>query len=168
MPTIRAAAVQFSPVLYSREATVAKLCERLLQLGRDGVQFAVFPETVIPYYPYFSFVQPPFAMGKQHLKLLEESVTVPSDVTRQIGEACREAGIVACIGVNERDGGTIYNAQLLFDADGTLLQHRRKNTPTYHERMVRGQVDGSGLHATDSAAGTICSLACCEHYNPLD
>ena len=56
MPTIRAAAVQFSPVLYSREATVAKLCDTLLDLGRKDVQFAVFPETVVPYYPYFSFV----------------------------------------------------------------------------------------------------------------
>ncbi len=92
---------------------------------------------------------------------------MPSDVTRQLGEACREAGIVACIGVNERDGGTIYNAQLLFDADGTLIQHRRKITPTYHERMVWGQGDGSGLRATDSAVGRIGALACWEHYNPL-
>jgi len=167
MPTIRAAAVQFSPVLYSRQATVDKLCRQLLELGREGVQFAVFPETVVPYYPYFSFVQPPFAMGRQHLQLLEESVTVPSDVTRQIGEACREANLVACIGVNERDGGTIYNAQLLFDADGSLIQHRRKITPTYHERMVWGEGDGSGLRATDSAVGRIGALACWEHYNPL-
>ena len=167
MTTIRAAAVQFSPVLYSRQATVDKLCSTLLALGREGVQFAVFPETVVPYYPYFSFVQPPFAMGKEHLQLLEQSVTVPSDVTRQIGEACREAGIVASIGVNEREGGTIYNAQLLFDADGTLIQHRRKITPTYHERMVWGQGDGSGLRAVDSAVGRIGSLACWEHYNPL-
>ncbi|MEB0150833.1 aliphatic nitrilase, partial [Pseudomonas sp. CCC2.2] len=63
MPVIRAAAVQFSPVLYSRQATVDKLCRQLLALGREGVQFAVFPETVVPYYPYFSIVQPPFAMG---------------------------------------------------------------------------------------------------------
>jgi len=167
MSVIRAAAVQFSPVLYSRQATVDKLCRQLLELGREGVQFAVFPETVVPYYPYFSFVQPPFAMARQHLKLLEESVTVPSDVTRQIGEACREANLVACIGVNERDGGTIYNAQLLFDADGTLIQHRRKITPTYHERVVWGQGDGSGLRATDSAVGRIGALACWEHYNPL-
>jgi len=167
MTVIRAAAVQFSPQLYSRQGTVDKLCQQLLELGRDGVQFAVFPETVVPYYPYFSFVQPPFTMGKQHLQLLQESVTIPSEVTQQLAEACREAQIVACIGVNERDGGTIYNAQLLFDADGSLIQHRRKITPTYHERMVWGQGDGSGLRAVDSAVGRIGALACWEHYNPL-
>ena len=63
--------------------------------------------------------------------------------------------MVVSIGVNERDGGTLYNAQLLFDADGCLIQHRRKISPTYHERLVWGQGDGSGLRAVDSAVGRI-------------
>ncbi|UUY08641.1 Nit6803 family nitriliase [Pseudomonas sp. J452] len=167
MPIVRAAAVQLSPVLYSREGTVEKIVQTILRLGREGVQFAVFPETVVPYYPYFSYVLPPFQMGKEHLKLLEQSVIVPSAVTHAIGDACREAGMVVSIGINERAGGTIYNAQLLFDADGSLIQHRRKITPTYHERMVWGQGDGSGLRAVDSRVGRIGSLACWEHYNPL-
>jgi predicted amidohydrolase len=44
------------------------------------------------------------------------------------------------IGVNERDGGTICNTQLLFDADGALIQRRRKISPTFHERMIWGQM----------------------------
>ncbi|MDE9447262.1 Nit6803 family nitriliase [Xenorhabdus bovienii] len=164
---IKAAAVQCSPVLYSQAATVKKICDIISELGKQGVQFAVFPETVVPYYPYFSFVQPPFAMGKEHLKLLNESVVVPSEATMAIGQACLEANMVVSIGINERAGGTIYNAQLLFDADGSIIQHRRKITPTYHERMVWGQGDGSGLHAIDSAVGRVGSLACWEHYNPL-
>lgn len=106
-------------------------------------------------------------MGAEHRRLLEQSVTVPSATTDAIGEACRQAGVVVSIGVNERHGGTIYNAQLLFDADGTLIQHRRKISPTYHERIVWGQGDGSGLRAVDSAAGRVGQLACWEHYNPL-
>jgi aliphatic nitrilase len=61
----------------------------------------------------------------------------------------------------------LYNTQLLFDADGTLIQRRRKITPTYHERMIWGQGDGSGLHAVDSKVGRIGQLACWEHYIPL-
>ena len=53
------------------------------------------------------------------------------------------------------------------DADGTLIQRRRKISPTYHERMIWGQGDGSGLRAVDSKAGRIGQLACWEHYNPL-
>lgn len=169
MTVVKAAAVQISPVLYSREGTVEKVVAKILELGRQGVQFAVFSETVVPYYPWFSFIQTPFQIrgGKEFLRLLDQSVTVPSDTTAAIGEACRQAGMVVAIGVNERDGGTIYNTQLLFDRDGTLLQRRRKISPTFHERMIWGQGDGSGLRAVDSAVGRVGQLACWEHYNPL-
>jgi nitrilase len=167
MIIIKAAAVQISPVLYSREGTVDKVIQKIIELGRQGVQFATFSETVVPYYPYFSYVMRPFEMVAEHLKLLEQAVAVPSASTHAIGDACKQAGMVVSLGVNERDGGTIYNAQLLFDADGALIQHRRKISPTYHERMIWGQGDGSGLRAVESAVGRIGQLACWEHYNPL-
>ena len=164
---VKAAAVQISPVLYSRQRTVEKVVKKIRELGKQGVQFATFPETIIPYYPYFSYVLAPFALAKEHLRLLEESVTVPSAETQAIAEAAKEANMVVSIGVNERDGGSIYNTQLLFDADGTLIQRRRKITPTYNERILWGQGDGSGLRAIDSAVGRIGQLACWEHNNPL-
>ena len=167
MTIIRAAAVQISPVLYSREGTVDKVVQKIIELGSQGVQFAVFSETLVPYYPYFSYVRRPYETVEEHLKLLEQSVTVPSASTLVIGDACRQTGMVVAIGVNERDGGTLYNAQLLFDADGTLIQCRRKINPTHHERMIWGQGDGSGLKAVDSAVGRVGQLACWEHYNPL-
>ena len=169
MRIVKAAAVQLSPVLYSREGTVDKVVRKIRELGQEGVQFATFPETVVPYYPYFSFVQSPYQIiaGREHLKLLDQAVTVPSPATNAVSEACKEAGVVVSIGINERDGGTLYNTQLLFDADGTLIQRRRKTTPTYHERMVWGQGDGSGLRAIESKVGRIGQLACWEHYNPL-
>ena len=169
MRVVKAAAVQLSPVLYSREGTVDKVVRKIRELGRQGVQLATFPETVVPYYPYFAYVQAPYqiAGGREALRLIAESVTVPSAATDAIGAACAAAGVVVSIGVNERDGGTLYNTQLLFDSDGTLLQRRRKISPTYHERMIWGQGDGSGLRAVDSSVGRIGQLACWEHYNPL-
>jgi nitrilase len=53
MRIVKAAAVQLSPVLYSREGTVDKVVRKIHELGQEGVQFATFPETVVPYYPYF-------------------------------------------------------------------------------------------------------------------
>jgi aliphatic nitrilase len=169
MRVVKAAAVQMSPVLYSRERTIARIVRKIHELGQQGVQFATFPETVVPYYPYFSFVQSPVQniAGPEQRKLLDQAVTVPSAATDAISEAASHAGVVVSIGVNERDGGSLYNAQLLFDADGTLIQRRRKISPTYHERMIWGQGDGSGLRAVDSKAGRIGQLACWEHYNPL-
>jgi nitrilase len=126
-----------------------------------------FPETVVPYYPYFAFVQRPFEMGAADHRLLAQAVTVPSAVTHAIGDACQHAGMVVSIGVNERDGGTLDNTQVLFEADGTWLQRRRKLSPTSHARMIWGQGDGAGLRAVDSAVGRIGQLACGEHDNPL-
>ena len=167
MNTIRAAAVQISPVLYSREGTLERVVGKIAQLSRHGVRFAAFPETVIPYYPYFAFVQRPFELRPEHLRLMEQAVTIPSPEIDAIAAAVRQAEMVVSIGVTERDGGSLYNTQLLFDADGSLLQRRRKIMPTYHERMIWGQGDGSGLRAVDSAVGRIGQLACWEHYIPL-
>jgi nitrilase len=164
---VRAAAAQLSPVLFSRSGTVEKICETIAKAAVEGVELLVFPETVVPYYPYFSFIQPPAAMGKEHLRLYEESVSVPSDATDAVADAARRGGVVVALGVNERDHGSLYNAQLVFDADGSLVLHRRKITPTYHERMVWGQGDGSGLTTVNTRVGRIGALACWEHYNPL-
>ena len=164
---VKAAAVQLSPVLGSREGTVAKVVAAIAEAARQGAELLVFPETVVPYYPYFSFITPAVAMGPAHLRLYEEAVTVPSAATETVASAAREHGVVVVLGVNERDHGTLYNTQLVFDADGALVLKRRKITPTYHERMVWGQGDGSGLKTVDTAVGRLGALACWEHYNPL-
>ena len=167
MMNVKAAAVQISPVLYSREGTTEKVLKAIADAAKEGVQLIVFPETFIPYYPYFSFIQPPVLMGKEHMRLYEEAVEVPSPVTKAVSSAAKANEMVIVLGVNERDGGSLYNTQLIFDADGSLLLKRRKITPTYHERMVWGQGDGSGLQVLDTAVGKLGALACWEHYNPL-
>jgi aliphatic nitrilase len=165
--TVRAAAVQISPVLFSRDGTAEKVLQAIADAATAKAQLVVFPETFVPYYPYFSFIQAPVLMGKEHLRLYEEAVEVPSPLTDAIGRAARSYSIVVVLGVNERDNGSLYNTQLIFDADGTLLLKRRKITPTYHERMVWGQGDGAGLKVIDTAVGRVGALACWEHYNPL-
>jgi nitrilase len=164
---VRAAAVQLSPVLFSRAGTTAKVCDAVAEAAKNGAELVVFPETVIPYYPYFSFIKAPVVTGPEHLLLFEQAVTVPGPVTELLAAAARRASAVVVVGVSERDHGTLYNTQLVFDADGRLAQARRKITPTYHERMIWGQGDGSGLVAVDTRVGRIGALACWEHYNPL-
>jgi aliphatic nitrilase len=167
MKRIKAAAVQISPDLTNGTGTVDRVCDAVARAAAEGVELAVFPETFIPYYPYFSFVAPPVLAGREHMRLYEHAVEVPGPVTRRLGEAAARHSMVLVVGVNERDGGTIYNAQLIFDTDGTLVMKRRKITPSYHERMIWGQGDGSGFRAIDTAVGRVAALACWEHYNPL-
>lgn len=165
--TVRAAAVQIAPDLASRAATVGRVLNAIAEAADKGAELIVFPETFVPWYPYFSFVLPPAQQGPEHLRLYEEAVTVPSSETRAVAEAARERNAVIVLGVNERDHGSLYNTQLIFDADGSLKLKRRKITPTYHERMIWGQGDGAGLKVVETAVGRMGALACWEHYNPL-
>jgi len=164
---VRAAAVQIAPDLDRPEATIEKVCTWIRDAARRGVQLVVFPETFVPYYPYFSFVRPPVSSGADHMRLYEYALEVPGRQTEAVAHCAREGGIVVVLGVNERDHGTLYNTQLIFDADGTLLLKRRKITPTFHERMIWGQGDGSGLKPAQTQVGRVGALACWEHYNPL-
>ena len=166
MKRFKAAAVQIAPDL-SGSGTVDRVCSVIEEAAAQGVELVVFPETLIPYYPYFSFVVPPVLAGKEHLRLYEHAVDVPGPVTDRLSLSAKDAGMVLVVGVNERDGGTLYNTQLVFDADGSLILKRRKITPSYHERMIWGQGDGSGFQTVSTAVGRVGALACWEHYNPL-
>lgn len=165
--TIRAAAVQIAPDLFEASKTLAKVLDAIDEAASKGAEIIVFPETFVPYYPYFSFITPAMTAGAAHLKLYEQAVQVPGPITYAVAERARLRDIVVVLGVNERDHGTLYNTQLVFDASGKLVLKRRKITPTYHERMIWGQGDASGLKVVETKVGRVGALACWEHYNPL-
>jgi aliphatic nitrilase len=164
---VRAAAVQRAPVLDDAWGTIEIVLQSIKDAAAQGARLIVFPETFAPYYPYFSFVQPPVAIGARHMKLYEHAVVVPGPVTHAVAQAAKAAGAFVLLGVTERDHGSLYNTQLLFGDDGALLLKRRKLTPSFHERMVWGTGDASGLVVADTAIGRIGALACWEHFNPL-
>jgi nitrilase len=165
--TIKVAAAQIRPALFSLDDSVQRVITAMAEAAEQGVELIVFPETFLPYYPYFSFVEPAVLMGRSHLKLYEQAVTVPGPSIDAIAASARQHGMHVLLGINERDGGSLYNTQLLIDCSGEIVLKRRKITPTYHERMVWGQGDGSGLKVVPTGLGRIGALACWEHYNPL-
>jgi len=71
--------------------------------------------------------------------------------------------------VNEREphGSTLYNAQLYFGSDGSLLGKHRKLVPTGGERLVWGMGDASTLSVFDTPFGRLGGLICWENYMPL-
>ncbi len=164
---VKAAAVQRAPVLDDGWGTVEVVLAAIREASAGGARLIVFPETFVPYYPYFTFVQPPVAIGARHMKLYEHAVVVPGPVTATVANAAKAAGAFVLLGVTERDHGSLYNTQLLFGDDGKLLLKRRKLTPSFHERMVWGMGDASGLVVAETAIGRIGALACWEHFNPL-
>jgi predicted amidohydrolase len=109
---------------------------------------------------------------KVFARLMENSVAVPGPATEALAAAARQHRVVLNISVHERviEGagrGTLYNTMLTFGCDGSLLNRHRKIMPTYTERMIWGQGDGSSLHAVDTDAGRIGGMICWEHWMPL-
>jgi nitrilase len=164
---VRAAAVQIAPDLDTAEGTLTRVLSAIAKAADQGAKLVVFPETFVPWYPYFAFVHPPVLTGPEHVRLYDNAVVVPGPVTEAVGAAASRHAIVIALGVNERDHGSLFNTQLVFDADGRLILKRRKITPTFHERMIWGQGDGAGLTVVNTAVGRLGALACWEHYNPL-
>src|SRR3954463_12129033 len=107
MKRIKAAAVQIAPDLASPTGTVDRVCDAIDRAAAQGVELAVFPETFVPYYPYFSFVAPAVAMGKDHLRLYEWAPEVPGPITAHFAKTAAQYGMVLVVGINERDGGSL-------------------------------------------------------------
>jgi predicted amidohydrolase len=94
-------------------------------------------------------------------------VTVPSPATDALCAAAKAASVFVVMGLQERSGGTLYNAQLFIADDGSILGCRRKLVPTSHERMIWGRGDGSDLRVFATSLGVLGGLICYEHSNAL-
>jgi nitrilase len=171
---MKIAAVQAAPVFLDRDATIEKACALIAESGRHGAKLVVFPESFVPGYPDWVWVVPA-GRGPQlaalYAELLANSVSVPSDATRRLGEAAREAGTIVAIGVTERNdeasSATMYNTLLLIDEHGEVLGRHRKLVPTGGERLVWAQGDAAGLRVHQTSIGRIGGLICWENYMPL-
>ena len=102
-----------------------------------------------------------------YARLADQAVRVPSPATERLGEIARTHGLWLAVGANELDGGTLYNALLVFSPEGTLALRHRKLMPTNHERLVWGLGDGSGLEAVETPLGRMGGLICWENLMPL-
>jgi nitrilase len=173
--SVRVACVQAEPVILDRDATIEKLAALTAEAAGEGAQLVVFPETFLPVYPSSRWAKALAGWADPRAKeafarLRRESLEVPSQEERRLGEIAREHGVWLVTGVNEVDPekpGTIYNSLLYHAPDGTLAEHHRKLVPTNHERLVWGQGDGRGLRAIETPLGRIGGLICWENYMPL-
>ncbi|MGH9278370.1 MAG: nitrilase-related carbon-nitrogen hydrolase [Acidimicrobiales bacterium] len=128
---VRAAAVQTSPVFLDREATVEKACGFIDTAAAGGAGLIVFPETFVPAYPDWVWRSRPWDDGASdwYARLLDQSVVIPGPATDALGEAAAAAEAYVSIGVNERDGSTLYNTVVYVGPDSTLLGAHPSSCP---------------------------------------
>jgi nitrilase len=168
--------VQAAPVLFDREATVAKAGRLIDEAAAQGAGLIVFPEAFIPAYPwgirFGTRVGGRTPEGRRvWARYWANAVEVPGPATDAIGAAARSAHAYVVIGVIERDQtysrGTVFCTLLYFGPDGRLLAKHRKLMPTAAERYIWGSGDGSTLPVLQTPHGRLGGLICWENYMPL-
>jgi nitrilase len=156
--SVRVAAIQATPVILDAEASVAKAARLIDEAAAGGAELAVLPETFVPVYPSNRWARGAAGFGGW------DGLSGP--LVDELAAACERAGVHAVVGVNERDGGSLYNAYLLFGPEGLLHKHR-KLMPTQHERLFHGIGAGDDLRVIDTPVGAIGGLICWENRMPL-
>jgi len=169
-PKFKAAAVQTSPVFLDRDATVEKACTLIQEAANNGASLVAFPETFIPGYPYWIWLDSPLKHDEYFARLFKEGVEVPSPTTDRLCQAARAAGIYVVMGVNEKvptNMGTMWNTNVVISREGEILGKHRKLVPTFAEKMIWSRGDGSGMKVWNTDIGKLGTLACGENSNTL-
>jgi nitrilase len=173
---LRAAVVQSAPILFDKAATTAHVVKQIEEAGRNGAQLIVFPESVIPCYPYgltfgFTVGARGEAGRKDWKRYYDASVVVPGPETEAIAKAAKAARAYVSIGITERDAvnTSLYCTNLIFAPDGTLAAKHRKIKPTGAERYIWADSHDPATYfpIVETPWGPAGSLICWENYMPL-
>jgi nitrilase len=166
-PRFRAAAVQAAPVFLDLDASIDKAIALIAQAAKEGAQLIAFPETWLPGYPFFIWLDSP-AWGMQFIQRYHDnSLVYGSAQADRIAQAAKDHHIMVVMGHSEKHNGSLYIAQWIIGADGETIAMRRKLKPTHVERTVFGEGDGSDLGVFDTPLGRVGALCCWEHVQPL-
>jgi nitrilase/aliphatic nitrilase len=169
-PKFRAAAVQAAPVFLDRDATVDKLDGLVQKAVGAGADLIVFGESFIPAFPVWNLIYAPIDQHGFYRRLFENSVEVPGPHTRRLGEIAKRHRVILSVGVTEKGStsmGTLWNTNLLFDRDGTLLNRHRKLVPTWAEKLTWANGDAAYLRPEQTDIGSLGTLICGENTNTL-
>lgn len=165
--TFKAACVQAAPVFLNLEATVSKAERLIAEAAAAGARLIAFPETWIPGFPWFIFLDAPI-WGMQFIERYHgNSLVVQSPEMERLCTAARVHRIHVAMGYSEREKGSLYMGQCLIDDTGKLRFTRRKLKPTHVERSIFGEGDGSDFQVAETELGHIGALCCWEHLQPL-
>lgn len=173
--TLRAAIAQASPVLFDKKATLEKVVSQIEEAGRNGAQLIVFPESLVPCYPYgltfgFTVGSRSEAERADWKRYYEESVVVSHDL-ESVAAAAKAFGLYVSLGITERDETTysLYCSNVIFGPDGILKALHRKIKPTGAERYIwaDSHIPSTYFPIVQTPWGPMGSLICWENYMPL-
>jgi nitrilase len=169
-PKFRAAAVQAAPVFLDRDATIDKLGTLVQKAVDAGAELIVFGESFVPAFPVWNLIYAPMDQHGFHRRMFDNAVQVPGPHTRRLSEIAKRHRVFLSVGITEKDAlsmGTLFNTNLLFDREGTLLNRHRKLVPTWAEKLTWANGDAAYLRPEETEIGRVGTLICGENTNTL-
>ena len=171
-PVVKVAAVQAASVFLDRAGSTEKACRLIREAGANGARVIAFPEGFIPAHPvwYHHHAATSAIANKLAVELFKNSMEIPGPETAALGAAARDANAYVVIGVCEKMPqtiGTMFNTQLYFGPDGSLIRKHQKIMPTVGGRLVHMGGFGDTFGAFPSEFGPMSGLICGENSNPL-
>jgi nitrilase len=159
------AAAHVAPVFMDSKATAEKAAQWIARAKQAGVELVVFPEVFMPGFPHWINLYPPLMQAGLNRRYQDQSIEIPGPEIAIVQKAAEKHGVAVVMGASERrlGGRTCHNSVIYIERDGRLLGVHRKLQPTYAERYIWGQGDGSTLLVVDSSNGRLGGLACWEH-----
>ena len=171
--TCRIAVVQAEPVMFDKEACIAKAIKYIEECAAGGAELVVFPELFVPGYPFgmnFGFrTGSRSEPGREDWKrYYDNSILADGPEMDRLISAAEEAGVYVSIGYSERDAfnGTLYNSNMMISPEGEAKNHR-KLKPTGSERVIWGDANKDYFPVMDTPWGPMGNLICWESYMPL-
>lgn len=166
-PKYKVAAVQAAPMFLNLDGSIDKAIGLIADASKQGARLIAFPETWLPGYPWFIWLDSP-AWGMQFIQRYHDNSLVYGSLqAERLAKAAGDHDIMVIMGHSERRDGSLYMGQWIIDADGSTVAQRRKLKPTHVERTVFGEGDGSDLAVHKTALGNVGALCCWEHLQPL-
>jgi nitrilase len=170
--TVKVAAVQAASVFLDREGSTQKACRLIREAAANGARIIGFPEGFIPAHPvwYHHHAATGAIANRLAVELFKNAVEIPGPETDALGTAAREANAYLVIGACEKipnTTGTMFNTQIYFGPDGSIIRKHQKIMPTVGERLVHMGGYGNTFGAFQSEFGPMSGLICGENSNPL-
>ncbi|MEM8653015.1 MAG: carbon-nitrogen hydrolase family protein [Pseudomonadota bacterium] len=164
----KAAAVQAAPVFMDLDASVDKAIKLIEEAASQDVKLIAFPETWLPGYPWYIWLDAA-AMNMQHVpKYSAESIVEGSEQDKRLAQAANDNNMHVIMGLSWNINGTLYMGQWHYGPDGEVISRRRKLKPTHVERTVYAEGDGSDMVVHETELGRVGALCCWEHLQPLN
>ena len=169
-PAYKVAVAHVAPVFLDTDRSVEKARSVIEEAAGHGARLIAFPEAFVPGFPVWAALEAPIRTHELFKRLAASAVAIDGPELARIRQTAQLNGICISIGFTEgtkTSVGCLWNSNVLISAEGTVLNHHRKLVPTFYEKLIWANGDGSGLRISDTELGRIGMLICGENTNPL-